>query len=185
MPMIQTFQSGFTKMRTQDVTADDTAFDGSTKGARYTDITSRDVIWYDPNTNGIEIMFTGEAANNDTFGAQIWNITTNGLAEIVADITGAAGTAWFDFTSKDSTERLFMDSITITDEYHLKDVTVADSGNNRFARIGLDTLGAKGGFVCFHSIGGVGEVKRITPWFRFFVFPIFFGIINLVSNLMM
>lgn len=166
--MQYTFQSGFCKMRTADVTADDTAFDGSTAGARYTDITRRDVIMFDPATNGIEIFFSGEATEGATFGAEIWNITVNGLGEKIADLTGAAGSAWADMTNKDSTERLFMDTVTISDEYHLKEVTVADSGNNRFARVGLDTLGSRGGYINFHSIGGANQVKRITPWFRFF-----------------
>lgn len=166
--MSHTFQSGFTKMRTEDVTVADTAFDGSNSGARYTDITKRDVVIYDPATNGIEIMFSAEAADGDTFGAEIWNITMDGIADKAADITGIVGTAWADITETDSTARLFIDTITIDDEFHLKEVTVADSGNNRFAKVGLDTLGSRGGYVSFHSIGGVGQAKRITPWFRFF-----------------
>jgi len=168
MTMMYTMQNIFEKMRKNDVTADDTAFDGSTSGSRYTDITQRDVYFFDPATNGVEIVFSGEGADGNVFGAELYLVTTDGWADKVADITGAAGTAWADMTNADSTARLFVDTITITDEYHLKEVTVADSGNNRFAKVGLDTLGARGAYVCFHTIGGVGEIARITPWIRFF-----------------
>lgn len=168
MTMMHTIQACYEKMRREDVTVDDTGFDGVTKGQRYTDITTRDVFMYDTAVNGVEIIFTGECVNGDTFGAEIWNISTDGIADKVADITGIAGTAVADITNIDNTTRLFMDSITITEEFHLKEVTVADSGNNRFAKVGLDTLGSKGGAITFHSVGGVGEVKRITPWVRFF-----------------
>ena len=168
MVMLHTMQNIFEKMRREDVTADDTAFDGETAGARYTDITTRDVYLFGPETNGIEIVFSGEAAEGDTFGAEIYLITADGWADKIADITGEAGTAWSDMTNADCTTRLFMDTITISDEFHLKEVTVADSGNNRYAKLGLDTLGAKGTYVGFHSVGGVGEVKRITPWVRTF-----------------
>lgn len=168
MTMMHTIQACYEKMRVADVTLDDTGFDGVTKGQRYTDITTRDVYMYDTAANGVEIMFSGECVDGDTFGAEIWNISTDGIGDKVADITGAAGTAVADMTNMDNTSRLFMDTITISEEFHLKEVTVADSANNRFAKIGLDTLGSKGGAVTFHSVGGAGEVKRITPWVRFF-----------------
>lgn len=174
MVMSHTIQASYSKMRTDDVTADDVAFDGSTSGARYTDITTRDVFIYDPATNGVSIFFSAEATEGATFGAEIWNITNDGLAEKCADITGAAGSAWADMTNADSTARLFMDTITISEEFHLKEVTVADSGNNRYAKIGMDTLGGRGGYVSFHSIGGANEVKRITPWVRFFTIVVGF-----------
>jgi hypothetical protein len=166
--MIHTIQACYEKMRTADVTADDTGLDGETTGQWLTEITQRDVYMYDTAVNGVEIIFSGEAVDGDTFGAEIWNISVDGIADKVADITGIAGTAVADITNKDNTSRLFMDSITISEEFHLKEVTVADHANNRFAKVGLDTLGSKGGYVSFHSIGGVGEVKRITPWVRFF-----------------
>lgn len=168
MTMMHTIQACYEKMRVEDVTGDDTGFDGVTKGQRYTDITTRDVFIYDTAVNGVEIIFSAEAVATDTFGAEIWNISVDGIADKVADITGAAGTAVADMTNIDDTSRLFMHSITITEEFHLKEVTVADSGNNRFAKVGLDTLGSKGGAITFHSVGGAGEVKRITPWVRFF-----------------
>jgi len=113
-------------------------------------------------------VFSGEASDAATFGAEIYLITRDGWADKVADITGAAGTAWADMTNADSSSRLFMDTVTISDEFHLKEVTVADSGNNRYAKVGLDTLGSMGAYVCFHSVGGANEVARITPWVRFF-----------------
>jgi len=166
--MNYTIQASFEKMRSADVTADDTAIDGSTSGYRLTDITKRDIITFGPETNGIEIMFTAEGVDGDVFGAKIWNISNEGIALKVADITGALGTAWADITNADNTTRLFADSITIDAEYHLKEVTVADTANNRMARIGLDTLGCKGSYVEFHTVGGAGEAERITPWYRFF-----------------
>lgn len=168
MAMNYTMQARFLKMRSADVTADDTAIDGSTSGYRLTDITKRDIIEYGPETNGIEIIFSAEGADNDTFGANIWNISCEGLALKVADLTCALGTSWADWTNTDNTSRLFADTATIDAEYHLKDVTVCDTGNNRIARIGLDTLGCRGSYVEFHSIGGVGQAKRLTPWYRFF-----------------
>lgn len=168
MVMMQTIQAIFEKMRTADVTSDDTAFDGVTSGARYTDITKRDVYMYDTAVNGVEVIFSAEGVNTDTFGCEVWNISSDGLADKVADITGALGTAVADMTNTDNTSRLFAGTLTIAEEFHLKEVTVADSGNNRFAKLGWDTLGNRGGYISFHSIGGVGEVKRIVPWIRFF-----------------
>jgi len=132
--MLYTMQNSFEKMRKADVTADDTAFDGETSGARYTDITKRDVYFFDPATNGIEIVLSGEAADGETFGAEIFLVTTDGWADKVADITGAAGTAWADMTNADCTARLFMDTITISDEFHLKEVTV-EYGRWRYIRL--------------------------------------------------
>ena len=129
MTMLHTMQTQYTKMRPTDVTTDDISIDGSTSGYRLTDITERDVIEYDPAANGIEIIFSAEGANGDTFGAYIWNIAQGGIAERVAEITCALGTAWADMTNADSTTRLFADTVTISTEYHLKEVTVADSGN--------------------------------------------------------
>ncbi len=167
--MMYTMQNRFIKMRTADVTADDTAIDGSTSGYRLTDITKRDVIEYDPACNGIEIVFSAEGADNNTFGARIWNFTNDGIAQKAADITGALGTAWADLTNADNTSRLWADSITIDAEFHIKEVTVADTANNRIARVGMDTVGYRGGYVEFHNVGGGGaEVNRITPWYRFF-----------------
>ena len=168
MTMLQTIQASYEKMRSEDVTVDDTGFDGVTKGQRLTDITTRDVFIYDTATNGVSVMFSAEAVDGDTFGAEIWNITNNGIADKVADITGIIGTAVADMTNVDDTSRLFGDTVTISEEFHLKEVTVADSGNNRFAKVGWDTLGCRGGYISFHSVGGAGEAKRITPYVRFF-----------------
>lgn len=166
--MNYTMQNRFVKMRTADVTADDTAIDGSTSGYRLTDITKRDIIEFGPETNGIEIIFSAEGVNNDTFGAGLWVVSQEGWGEKAADLTCALGLAWADMTNVDNTSRLFADTATIDAEFHLKDVTVADTGNDRMVRIGLDTLGARGAYVEFHSIGGVGQAKRLTPWYRFF-----------------
>ncbi len=161
-------QNGYNRMRKQDVTADDAAFDGSSSGARYTDITKREVFFFDTGANVVEIMFYGEGDDGDTFGVEIWNVIKGGYAEYVADITGALGTAYADITNRDSTERLFADDVTISDSDHLKGVTIADQGNNRYSKITYSPFGAIGGCVRFYNVGGVGEVARIVPMIRFF-----------------
>lgn len=162
---LHTRQGIYEKMRTADVTADDTGLDGETVGQYYTDITSRDIYEFGPETNGAEIMFTGEAVDGDKFGCQIWGITYDGLGEFICEITGAAGTGVADITNADNTDRLFVDTITIDSEGHVKDVTVADSGNNRYAKIGFDTLGYRGAY-CLIDMPAANPVDRLTPWVR-------------------
>ncbi len=168
MTILHTMRNPFCPARKLDVTVADTAFDGSTKGARYTDITRRDIYELDEACNGIEVLFAAEADDGDTFGCEILNVTRDGLADMVADVTGAVGTAWADMTNIDSTERLFVDDLSISAEYHLKEVTVADQGNNRFAKLGWDTIGARAIYFRFYNVGGGGQCARIRPWVRFF-----------------
>ena len=154
-------------MRADDVTSDDTALDGSTSGARYTDITSRGYYEFGTEVNGAEVVFSGEADNSDSGSCELWGVTTNGIGELIADLSLITGTAWADMTDPDSTARLFVDSITIITENHVKDVTVADSGNNRFAKVGFDTIGYKG-IYCRCTVGDATEISRLTPWIRTF-----------------
>lgn len=165
MSYLHTMQTIYEKMRSADVTTDDTAFDGETSGARYTDITTRDIYEFGPEVNGAEIMFTGEATAGRSFSCEVWGVTLGGLGEFMCDLSGLAGTAWADLTDADSSARLFIDSLTIIEEEHVKDITVADSGNNRYAKLGFDTLGY-GGAYCRFTVGDATEVSRITPWIR-------------------
>lgn len=168
MVMQHVIQNGYNKMRTLDVTADDAALDGLTKGNKYTDITTRDIFEFDTGANVVEIMFSGEGIDTDKFGAEIWNVTLDGLAEFVADVTGTAGKAIADMTDMDNTSRLFCDDVSVIDSDHLKSVAVADQGNDRYSKISYAPFGAKAGYIRFYNVGGAGEVKRIVPRVRFF-----------------
>jgi hypothetical protein len=166
--MIHTIQNSYTKLRKLDITEADVTMDGGVAGSKLTEVTDRDYVEFGTDVNGIALVFSGEAVDGDTFDAFVWGVTNEGWAEAIAEISGTVGTAIADVTNADNTSRLFVDTINIKDEFHLKDVTVADSGNNRYAKLGWDTLGLKGMYICVTAVGGAGEVDRLTPWVRTF-----------------
>ena len=166
--MSHTIQNSYVKLRSADVTKADVTMDGGVAGSKLTEVTERDIFELGTDANGAVLVFSGEGVDGDTFDGFIWGVTNEGWGEAIAEISATLGTAIADMTNKDATERLFVDSITITAKYHVKEVTVADSGNNRYAKLGWDTLGLKGMYVCVTAVGGAGEVDRLTPWVRTF-----------------
>lgn len=168
MGMLSTIQNSYVTLRSADITAADVTMDGGVKGSKLTEVTERDIVEFGTDVNGVILMFSGEAVDGDTFDGFVWGVTNEGIAEAICEISGTVGTAIADMTDVDATERLFVDTIEIKQEFHIKEVTVADSGNNRYAKLGWDTLGLKGMYVCVTAVGGAGEVDRLTPWVRTF-----------------
>lgn len=168
MSMMNTIQNSFVKLRKDDITQADATMEPAVLVSKLTSVTERSYFEFGTDVNGVAMMFTGEGVDGDTFDGFVWGVTNDGWAEAIAEISGTLGTAIADVTNADNTSRLFTDTIEIKQEFHLKEVTVADSGNNRFAKLGWDTLGLKGVYICVTAVGSAGEVDRLTPWVRTF-----------------
>jgi len=170
MGMLQTFMGSYEPMRA-DVTTPDTTLSPETAGATYD--------WHDkpstayklrPEHNGCEIILAGgynialhddtsyaDTSNNKGFEATLFAYAENGPAEFLCDLTGIVGTARIN----DYTLSLWIDTITIDTEDHLKDISIADSGNNRIAKIVFDTVGYSWLYLQFNDMTG-----SITPLIR-------------------
>jgi hypothetical protein len=168
MVMKHTIQNRPVKARVADITIADTTVDGIAVGSRLTEITERDIFEFGTDANDAVITFTGEAVDGDTFDGFIWGVTQEGVAEAIAEISGTAGTAIYDGTDQGSSDRLFIDTVNIKQEFHVKEVTVADNGNNRYAKVGFDIVGLCGVYICVTAVGAAGQVDRLTPWVRTF-----------------
>lgn len=171
MAMLNTIQEDYIALRSfGDVTADDTGFDGETSGQRLSNIGqadfSRDILSLGTDANAVEIIGWAEATENASFGCELWGLTWSGITTLIADLTGTAGTAWADVTDVDSSARLFLDDITVSEWGHLRAIGVADGGNDRICKLAFDTLGLWGLYGRFYNVGGANECKRINLWVR-------------------
>jgi hypothetical protein len=167
--MLHTIQGTYESMRTGDVTTDDTALDGETSGYTY--------HWHDKPSeafelgqefNSCEIIFTGgyecadNTANADTtddgnFAFNIYGYTERGPAEFLCEISGTVGTARI----TDSTLALYVDTLTVSSQKHMKKLMVEDSGNNRIAKLSFDVLGYK-----YLYAEGYDVSYAPRPWIR-------------------
>lgn len=166
MSMLRTYQSGWSMMRRADVSADDSAFDGSNSGARYLGADwPADSFDIPVEANGAEIVFWGEGDNGDTFACEMWGKAdgVNGPLMRMFDVTGAAGTA---FASADHTLDLLCDDVTVSEQWNVKPVSIFDQGNNRVARIVMDLAGIAAMYPRFYNVGGVGEMHNINAYIR-------------------
>jgi hypothetical protein len=125
--------------------------------------------------NGCEIIFAGgqkslsesDPSLSDTTGTtdgtnwdgKLWGYTSSGPAELIAEISVTAGTS----RVNDATTALYADTITVANDYHLTDVAVQDSGNNRVAKLNFDTVGYR--FIYCEFTDGVSDiVAYIRPY---------------------
>ncbi|KPL25606.1 MAG: hypothetical protein AMJ75_00410 [Phycisphaerae bacterium SM1_79] len=156
----------YDKARIVDVTADDTAVDGTTSGYKYTEITKRDIYEFSPGVEGCVLVFSGEADDTDYGECRIWGVSNDGVGSFICDLTLKTGTAFADMTNADSSARLWVDTITVDSQAWLGDVSVVDTGGNRMASVHFKTFGLRGIFCQFSDIGDVTEISRIVPWVR-------------------
>lgn len=177
MAYLHTIQTSYVPLRSAEVTAGESPLDGTTTGSTLWDLTSHDCFELDPAFNGICMYFAAEAADGNTSTAHIWGRDKhNGPAEKIAEISLTAGVVYWNgrlpgaTSNTDGTTYLIMDTIAVdaTNEFHVKDVDVFDSGNNRQAKLTFDTTGLKFILVEFTEVAGAGEPTRITPYARFF-----------------
>ncbi|HIJ71153.1 MAG TPA: hypothetical protein HPP87_07295 [Planctomycetes bacterium] len=169
--MTHTQINGYVPLRSSDVTADDDALVPETLGANMlSDFTNRDCLDLDEAWNNGEIICWAEGVDNDTFGVEIWGLAkgpyTRRIGTLMADITGTLGTAIADVSNPDNTSRLFADDMTISEQYHLTDISAHDNNDNRICKLTVDFNGLSGLCARFYNVGGAGEAERINLWMR-------------------
>jgi len=100
----------------------------------------------DTEANSIQIIIAGEDTANETFSWKLWAWKSkNGPAEVIADGTGILGTQdvvkYPDTGLAVTAATLWADTIAITNNVFVKTWRVADSGNNRVAKLVGDLAG--------------------------------------------
>lgn len=175
MSIMHTIHLAYESMRSGDVTADEDLIDptGSDRSKWLSEFTHNDVYELGEEANGVEIIGWGEADDTDYVDFELWGAAFSAfkgktIAEFLCEVSAQAGAAVADITSSGSTSRLFFDTMSITSEGHVKAAAVDDSGNNRFAKLSLDTTGLKFLFVQFTNVGDTTEVHRANLWLRKF-----------------
>lgn len=86
--------------------------------------------------NGVVLTCFATASANNTCEMEIYGIVDGGAPERIADVVWIFGTA-----RHTSTTILWADTCTITADYHITGVQVADSTNNVIAKLFFDTTG--------------------------------------------
>jgi hypothetical protein len=86
------------------------------------------------------IFYQGGDASDDTNStANIWGYAKTGPAEWICDLTFTTG----DAIVNDVTTSMWIDTATIDTQTHIKTVSVADSANERIAKVAFDVVGLK------------------------------------------
>lgn len=117
-----------------DVTADDTALDGTTAGLTFQfDDKPAAAKKVGTELNGVEILFYGTDAADETCNFKVYAYRANGPAILVCTGVAVLGTALH------STGTYYADTLEITDYWST--CHVLDSGNNRIARLTFDLRG--------------------------------------------
>ncbi len=151
MTMAKTIQLGYEKMRVSDITTDDTQLDGETAGYTY-HYTDRPIDSYSlgPEANAAEIIFPGsDVSDGNNFSAKLYGYRVNDApAEFLADISGTAGLARI----ADVTTALYTDTLVIASQGHIKTLSVADSANDRVAKLAFDCVGFQWLYVEFYDV---------------------------------
>jgi len=168
MSVLHTFQSSY-EVLTGDITGEISQgdmtqlLDGSSLGYTYQNDDKPSIATeIDPAANGIELIFKGkDVTENSDFGINIWGYRVNGPAEKICEISGIFGTARYEdgssFGGDVDTARYWADTLGITSDIHLTTVSVADSGNNRIAKLKFDDIGYRDLVGEFFDISGAGE----------------------------
>ena len=173
MTVNHTIQLSYEAMRTADVTADESLIDptGSDSNKWISEFTRNDVYELGPEANAVEIIGWAEADDTDYVDFQLWGgaqCMGKTVASFLCEVSAQCGAAIADITNADSTERLFIDTMSITSQAHVKSIVVDDNGNNRFAKISLDTTGLKYLLPMFTNIGDTTEANRANLYIRKF-----------------
>lgn len=150
MAMAKTIQNGYVPMRPADVSVDDTALDGETAGYTYHEHDRPSGAFeLGEDCNAAEIVFAGsDASDGNDFNCKLYGYARSGPAEFLGDISCTIGTARIN----DVTTALYIDTITVAEQGHIKTLSVSDSGNNRVAKLAFDTIGHKYLYVEFYDV---------------------------------
>jgi len=143
-------QNGFVPMRPSDVSSDDTVLDGETAGyTLHEHDRPKAAFELGPECNGCEIIFPcSDASDDNDFNCYLYGWPAAGPGSLMADISCTIGLARI----KDVTTALYVDTISIDSQNHIKTLSAFDSGNDRIARIALDTVGLKYLYPNFYDV---------------------------------
>jgi len=145
--MLRTYQGSYEVLA--DFSADVSLFDGSSAGFTY-DWSDRPNLvdgsqgckQVNTECNGIEIIILSDASavDNANNNFKLWAYAEKGPAVYLADISCTTGTARYE----DSTAALWIDTIVIAEQTHIKNLIAKDNGgNNRIAKLQFDFGGYK------------------------------------------
>ena len=163
--MVHTIQGAYVRLRSDFVTSDDQALDGTTSSYTYKwDDKPTEALEVGPESNAVEIIFYGKAAADKTFSWKLWAWRENGPAKYIAHGTGALGTA-----VQGTANTYFADTLVITAQAWLKGVGRKDNANNRITSLALDLCGYKYIYIEFTDVGGGGaECSAVQAELAFF-----------------
>ncbi len=151
MAMSKTIQNGYEPIRVGDITVDEAELDGVTESLTFDEHDRPSTVKsVGEDANAMAVYFTGSdsTADTDVFSAKLYGYARSGPAEFIADISGTAGTARIN----DVATNLFVDTINISSQNFLKNVSVIDSDNNRIAKLAFDFVGLKYIYVEFYDV---------------------------------
>jgi len=151
-----TYQRIFETVRNA-VTTDDTLLDGTTAGATYKNADKPShAFQLDQDTEYLELIVQGKAANDKTFTLTLFGYAENGPACRMASVAGALGTA-----VTGNTNEFFADTMTVTDD-NLVAVTEKDTADNAVCKLLVPTVGYKYIAVFVTDLGGAAECSEVT-----------------------
>lgn len=154
--MLHTFQGSYVLLA--EASQDISGFDGTTVGATldWHDLPANRPEGESPNirddtqgtievgneANGCVIIAAcvSTATENKNGAFELFGWAEGGPAEYIADVSCTTGLIW---GPDDSTTALYVDTMVIDTQYHVKNLTVKDSANNRICKLQFDLAGLK------------------------------------------
>ena len=129
----------------------------------------------DCDVNGLQIIICGGSAADKTFSWKLYLYrAANGPAEYVATGTGILGTqqvVYYPDTREAATSKFWADTLVITNQEWLADVTVVDGGgDNRVGKLLLDASGYEWAYLEISSADGTTgtESGDISGYYSFY-----------------
>lgn len=131
-------------------------------------------IQHNTPANAVCIIFAGEDTANETFSWRLWAWrNNNGPAEHVANGTGVLGSQdvvlYPDSGTAVTASTLWADTLSITNNTFIKTWYVADSGNNRVAKLWGDLAGYEWIYCEITNAGDAGgEAGLVSVYYAYF-----------------
>lgn len=91
--------------------------------------------------NGVIIIIANpnDATANANCYFKLYGYAEGGPSEFICDVSCTTGTARIN----DTADALWVDTMTVVSQGHIKNVSIDDSGNNRVAKLSFDATGLK------------------------------------------
>ncbi len=139
MSMNKTQQNGYADMR-GDITIADTTMHPETEGITFqADDRPSGAFPLGPECNACEMIFPCyDGVDNKIYELNVWGYGVNGPAEFMCDLSLTTGLA----RVVDVTTSLYVDTINIGTQSHIKTISVADGGGSaRISKVAFDCVG--------------------------------------------